>query len=108
MDQTDAPAPGRRDGALVAASVVVAAVDLLYLGVAITFGPSGFDGDSDLSASEVAAANAGLAAGMLACLLAIGAIGAFAVVGPRPSRRRVLTWILAAQLLASILLVATS
>jgi hypothetical protein len=42
------------------------------------------------------------------CLLAAGAIGAFAVTGPRPSRHRVLTWILVAQLLASIVHVATS
>ena len=108
MDETDAHAPRRTDGTLVATSVVIAAVDLLYLGVAVTFGPSGFGGDSDLSGSEVAAANAGQAAGLLGCLLAVGAIGAFAVMGPRPSRRRVLTWILVAQLLASIVLVATS
>lgn len=44
MDQTDAPAAGRRVGALVATSVAVAAVDLIYLGVAVTFGPSGFGG----------------------------------------------------------------
>ena len=108
MDETDAHAPRRTDGTLVATSVVIAAVDLLYLGVAVTFGPSGFGGDSDRSGSEVAAANAGQAAGLFGCLLAAGAIGAFALMGPRPGRRRVLTWILVAQLLASVVLVATS
>ena len=80
MDETDAHAPRRTDGTLVATSVVIAAVDLLYLGVAVTFGPSGFGGDSDLSGSEVAAADARPAAGPVGCLLAAGGIGAFAPV----------------------------
>ena len=90
---------------LVAASLALAAIDFVFLGLAIAFGPGGFGGDRTMSRSEVLVADLGQAAGLLGCLLGVAALLG-AVVAPR--RRHGLQWILGAQVLATAVLVAST
>jgi hypothetical protein len=101
----------RRTGRLVlllAASVALTAVDVVLLGLAIAFGPSGFGGDRTMSGSEVLVARAGQAAGLVGLLLGLTALTWALAVSSPPRRTRGVAWLLGAQLLATALLVAST
>jgi len=93
---------------LVAASLALAAIDFVFLGLAIAFGPGGFGGDRTMSRSEVLVADLGQAAGLLGCLLGVAALLGAVVAPSAPRRRHGLQWILGAQVLATAVLVAST
>jgi hypothetical protein len=95
-------------GSLLAVSLAVGALDFFLLGLAITFGPSGFGGDRTMSAREVAAANLGQAAGFAGCLLAVAAVAVAVVMRSSPKGRPVMRTVVGLQLAATLLLALTT
>jgi hypothetical protein len=93
---------------LLAASVALTAVDVVLLGLAIAFGPSGFGGDRTMSGSEVLVARLGQAAGLAGLLLGLAAPTWALAATSHSSRMRGVTWLLVAQLLATAVLVAST
>jgi hypothetical protein len=93
---------------LLVASVALTAVDVVLLGLAIAFGPSGFGGDRTMSGSEVLVARLGQAAGLAGLILGLAALAWALTVTSPSSRRRGVTWMLVAQLLATAVLVAST
>ena len=100
------PRPARpRVAGLLVASLALAVVDVVLLGLAAAFGPGGFGGDRTMSRTEVLRAHLEQSAGLAGCLLC-GAAMLWALTSAQPHRRRRgVRWLVAAQLLATALLV---
>lgn len=97
---------------LLGAAVVLVLVDLLFLGIAIAFGPSGFGGDGHLSSTKALREELGQFAGFTGLLLgaaalACGSIGTL-VLKSTHARNLGLKWVVGAQLLATVALVVST
>lgn len=107
-------APAEQTGtlvALLAASLVLILADFLLIGIAIAFGPSGFGGGS-ISSTRALVENSGKAAGYVGFMLG-GAALVWAVIGTLVfktghARNRGLKWIVGTQLVAVVLLIAST
>lgn len=98
---------GNRAGLLVACLGLLV-VDVVFLGLAIAFGPGGFGGDRTMSEGELAVAHLGQAAGLVGCLLGGAAAVWVLAVDPHLSPNRGVRWIVVAQLIATTVLVVST
>lgn len=108
MEEAQAGQPRGGLGSLVACSLLIGVFDVFVLGLAIAFGPSGLGGDRTMSAGETAAANLGLAAGLIGALLAGIALVVFLALRAHPRGRAALGTVLGAQVLATLALVLST
>ena len=93
---------------LLVACLALLAVDVLFLGLEIAFGPSGFGGDRTMSGDELAVAHLGQVAGLAVCLLGGAAVVWMVAADPHLRGSRVVKWIVGAQLIATTVLVVST
>lgn len=92
----------------VTAALVLAGLDVVLLGLAVSFGPSGLGGDRTPSASDETRALVAQVAGVVGLVLGVAAIIAAATVTSGQARVRVVRWVVVAQACAVAVLLGST
>ncbi len=86
---------------------LLAVVDFFFLGIAVAFGPEGFGGDGTVSSGRAAVQHSGILAGLVGLAIAVVALVAFVVLARHRRRNDVLAWLVGAQGLMLVWLLAS-
>jgi hypothetical protein len=86
---------------------LLAVVDLFFLTIAIGFGPEGLGGDGSVSSGRAAVEHSGIVAGFVGLAVAAAAPVAFLGLLRHTRRNRVLAWLVGAQALMLICVLAS-
>lgn len=86
---------------------LLAIADFFLLGIAIGFGPEGFGGDGTVSRDRAAVEHSGILAGFVGLAVAVVAVVAFLLLARHRRRNKVLAWLVAAQGLMLVWLLAS-
>jgi len=86
---------------------LLAVGDFCFLGIAIGFGPEGFGGDGTVSSNRAAVEHSGILAGSVGLAVAVVALVAFLVLARHRRRNGVLAWLVGAQGLMVVWLLAS-